>query len=147
MYEEMNLINSFYKNNMNLLIFGVSLPREKKIIYALPLLYGIGITSAKHICRYLGLAPQLTIGELTENQQFNIAKIIKENYVVEGNLEEQQKVNLQRYFNNGSIRGFRLRHGLPTNGQRTHSNAKTARRRSYIRKRNLHLKSFRFYLR
>ncbi len=118
---------------MNLVIFGVTLPREKKLIYALPLLYGIGFSRASQIARELGLPPQLSVGELTELQQFSIAKKIKEDFIVEGNLEEQLKQDLQRYQNNGSQRGYRLRHGLPVRGQRTHSNCKTARRRPYIR--------------
>lgn len=117
---------------MNLVIFGVTLPREKKVVYALPLLYGIGSSRAVKICRDLGIPFTLSIGELTELQQFSIAKKIKENYIVEGNLEEQLKLNLQRYYNNGSQRGYRLRNGLPVRGQRTHSNGKTARRRTYL---------------
>ncbi len=118
---------------MNLVIFGVTLSREKKIVYALPLLYGIGASRAYQICRELGLPPQLSIWELTELQQFSIAKKIKEDFFVEGKLEEQLKHDLQRYQNNGSQRGYRLRNGLPVRGQRTHSNGKTARRRPYIR--------------
>lgn len=118
---------------MNLVIFGVTLPREKKIEYALPHLYGIGKSSATTICRELGLPPQLSIKELTEEQQFIIAKKIKEDFCVEGNLEELLKQDLQRYKSNGSQRGFRLRNGLPVRGQRTHSNAKTSRRRTYAR--------------
>ncbi len=118
---------------MNLVIFGVTLQRDKKVSYALPLLYGIGQARAIQICRELGLPPQLTIGELTELQQFSIAKKIKEDFIVEGNLEEQLKQDLQRYQNNGTQRGYRLRNGLPVRGQRTHSNGKTARRRTYLR--------------
>ncbi len=119
---------------MNLVIFGVSLSHEKKVEYALPQLYGIGINRSRQICRELGLAPQLSVSNLTESQRFAIAKKIKDEYVIEGNLEEQLKQDLQRYYNSGSIHGYRLRHGLPVNGQRTHSNGKTARRRTYIRK-------------
>lgn len=118
---------------MNLVIFGVTLPRNKKLKYALPLLYGIGVTRAELICRELGLPPQLTISDLTETQQFAIAKKVKEDFIVEGNLEEQLKQDIQRYQNNGSLHGYRLRHGLPVRGQRTHSNGKTARRRTYLR--------------
>ena len=119
---------------MNLVIFGVTLPREKKVIYALPLLYGIGFKCAVQICRDLGLPKQLTIGELTENQQFELAKKIKDNFIVEGKLEELLKLDIQRYLNNGSQRGYRLRHGLPVRGQRTHSNGNTAYRRLHLNK-------------
>lgn len=119
---------------MNLVIFGITLPRNKKVAYALPALYGIGLSRAQQICQELGLSPSLTIKELTDIQQFVIVKKIKEEFIVEGNLEEQQKQDIQRYQANGSQRGYRLRNGLPVRGQRTHSNAKTARRRLHVRK-------------
>ncbi len=111
-----------------LIIFGVTLLKDKKIRYALPLLYGIGISSAKKICLELGYAPNLKIKDLTEEQQFEVAKKIKEEYRLENNLKEEVKGNIQRYITNGSIRGFRHRNKLPVRGQRTQSNAKTPRR-------------------
>jgi small subunit ribosomal protein S13 len=118
---------------MSLTIYGVSLVHKKKVIYALPKLYGIGVIRARQICRELGLVPQLTITQLTQIQKFKIVKIIKDTFVVEGNLDERLKQDIQRYQSNGSQRGYRLRNGLPVRGQRTHSNGKTARRRVYIR--------------
>jgi small subunit ribosomal protein S13 len=111
-----------------LVIFGVIIPKEKKIYYALPILYGIGRASALKICRELGFAPNLKVGDLTDTQQFDLAKKIKEEYRLESNLKEEIKGNIQRYISNGSIRGFRHRNKLPVRGQRTQSNAKTPRR-------------------
>ena len=61
-----------------LIIFGVRLQKQKKIVYALPQLYGIGISLSKKICCELNFAPELTIRQLTGKQQFEIAKKIKE---------------------------------------------------------------------
>jgi small subunit ribosomal protein S13 len=113
---------------MNLVLFGKNLPRKKKLIYALKLLYGIGLFRSKKICRDLGLPPEISIKNLTEFQKFTIAEKIKNEFVVEGKLEEQIKENINYYKSNGSIRGYRLRTGLPIRGQRTRTNAKTARR-------------------
>jgi small subunit ribosomal protein S13 len=109
-----------------LIIFGVKLINEKKIVYALPQLYGIGISLAKKICNELNFAPELTIKQLTGKQQFEIAKKIKEEFRVEENLKEIVKNNIQRYILNGSVRGFRHKNNLPVRGQRTHTNARTA---------------------
>jgi small subunit ribosomal protein S13 len=111
-----------------LVVFGVNFSKKKKVIYALPDLYGIGLASDKRTCAELGLSPQLKIGDLTEEQQFAIAKKVKEDFILEGILREQIKSNIQRYISNGSIRGFRHKNRLPVRGQRTQSNAKTARR-------------------
>ena len=114
---------------MSLIIFGKTLPQKKKIVFALTELYGIGISSSTSICRDLGLLPRLKIKDLTDIQQYQIAKKIKNEFIVEGTLEEHLKLIIQIYTNNGSRRGYRLRNGLPVNGQRTHSNGKTARKK------------------
>jgi len=113
---------------MSLIIFGCTLPQNEKIIYALTKLYGIGISSSISICRDLGLLPNLKVKDLTDTQQYLIAKKIKNEFIVEGTLEEYLKLIIQGYQGNGSRRGYRLRNGLPVNGQRTHSNGKTARK-------------------
>jgi small subunit ribosomal protein S13 len=106
----------------------------KKVAFALTTLYGIGIVRAQEICASLGLTPQLKIKDLTENQQIAIVKKVKDAFVIEGNLEEQIKLDLNHHQTNGSLRGYRLRNGLPVRGQRTHSNCKTARKRLSVRK-------------
>ena len=102
---------------------------NKKIIYALPILYGIGLTLSKRICRELNFAPELTIAKLTSQQKFEIAKKIKAEFRVEENLKELIKNNIQKYMSNGSLRGYRHKHHLPVRGQRTHTNAKTVKSR------------------
>jgi small subunit ribosomal protein S13 len=114
---------------MSFVIFGIKLPRNKKIPYALTELYGVGVSRGKEICNSLSLSPQLEIGELTSAQQFSMAKKLKEEYLLEGTLQEDLKKKIQRIQQSNSRRGYRLRNGLPTRGQRTHSNAKTARRK------------------
>ena len=69
---------------MNLVIFGLILPSNKKVIYALSRLYGIGHSSAKLICQDLSLLPELKIKDLTERQQYAIAKKIKDEFIVLG---------------------------------------------------------------
>lgn len=111
-----------------LIIFGVTIPKEKRVTYALPILYGIGTSAAKQICNDLGFAPGLKVADLTEEQQYELTKKVKEEFRLENNLREEVKGNIQRYITNGSIRGFRHRNKLPVRGQRTQSNAKTPRR-------------------
>jgi small subunit ribosomal protein S13 len=119
---------------MNLTIFGLTIAPNKKVAFALTALYGIGLARSNKICATLGITPQLKIKDLTESQQFSIAKRIKDNFIIEGNLEEQIKLDLNHHQTNGSQRGYRLRNGLPVRGQRTHSNGKTARKRLSVRK-------------
>ena len=111
-----------------LLIFGVTLPKDKKVRYALTNLYGIGKASAIKISKELGLSPELKIKDLIGEQQFLLAKKVKEEYRLEDNLREEVKSDVRRYMSNGSIRGSRHKHHLPVRGQRTKSNARTPRR-------------------
>ena len=119
---------------MNLIIFGLNMAPNKKVVFALTSLYGIGLARSKQICAFLGLTPELKIKDLTDRQQFAIAKRVKDAFIIEGNLEEQIKLDLNHHQTNGSQRGYRLRNGLPVRGQRTHSNGKTSRKRLSVRK-------------
>jgi small subunit ribosomal protein S13 len=111
-----------------LLIFGVTLDKDKKVIHALPKLYGVGKSSSIKICKELGFSPEIKVNQLTSEQQFHLSKKVKEEYRLEDSLREEIKGNVRRYMSNGSIRGFRHRNRLPVRGQRTHSNGKTPRR-------------------
>ena len=78
---------------MNLTIFGRTLPQHKKINFALTELYGIGRSSANEISRDLGFLPTLKVKDLTEIQKIQIAKKIKNEFLVEGGLEEEIKLS------------------------------------------------------
>ena len=53
------------------------------------------------------------------------AKIIEEQYRVEGDLRKEISFNIKRLMEVSAYRGLRHRRGLPTRGQRTHTNART----------------------
>ena len=70
----------------------------------------------------------MRVSDLTEKQQFLLIKKIKMELRIEENLRDMIKSNVQRLIANGSRRGFCHRNHLPVRGQRTHTNARTARR-------------------
>ncbi len=106
-------------------IAGVDLPRHKHIVYALPYLYGIGKAAARSICEKTGIAPNKMTEELTENEIRKIREIIDAELKVEGDLWRDVAMNIKRLMDLGCYRGLRHRRGLPVNGQRTHTNART----------------------
>ena len=106
-------------------IAGVDLPRHKQIAYALPYLYGIGRTSAFAICKRTGIAPTRLTEELTEGEIKKIREALEADYKVEGDLRREVQMNIKRLMDLGCYRGLRHRKGLPVNGQRTHTNART----------------------
>jgi small subunit ribosomal protein S13 len=106
-------------------IAGVDLPRHKHIAFALPYLYGVGRSAARVICEKAGIAPNKMTEELTENEIRKIREILEGEYKVEGDLRREVQMNIKRLMDLGCYRGLRHRKGLPVNGQRTHTNART----------------------
>ena len=106
-------------------IAGVDLPRHKQVAYSLPYLYGIGHALAKEICKKANIAPTKKTEELTEGEIKRIRELLETEYRVEGDLRREVQMNIKRLMDLGCYRGLRHRRGLPVNGQRTHTNART----------------------
>jgi small subunit ribosomal protein S13 len=106
-------------------IAGVDLPKKKKIEYALPYIYGIGLTLSRKILKDTGIDPNKRVYELTEDEVSILNKEIANNYVVEGELRKQVQLNIKELMDLGCYRGLRHRKGLPVRGQRTKTNART----------------------
>ena len=106
-------------------IAGVDLPRHKHIAYALPYLYGIGQATAKEICKKANIPANKKTEELTEAEIKRIRELLETEYRVEGDLRREVQMNIKRLMDLGCYRGLRHRRGLPVNGQRTHTNART----------------------
>ena len=106
-------------------VAGVDIPNEKKILYSLRYIYGIGPFFSGQILKEAGVDPDIKTRDLTEDQLSRIASVIDRNYVVEGSLRRQVQQNIARLRDIGCYRGLRHRRGLPVRGQRTRSNART----------------------
>ena len=106
-------------------IAGIDLPRNKKVEFALPYIYGIGLTLSKKILETSGVNPDTRVHELSEDQSLAIRNSIADMISVEGELRGQNSRNIKRLMDIGSYRGLRHRRGLPTRGQNTKNNART----------------------
>jgi small subunit ribosomal protein S13 len=106
-------------------IAGIDLPDNKKVLYALPHIHGIGPFSARRILAAAGIDPDRKVKDLSEEEVAEIRKEIDSNYTVEGELRADVSANIKRYIEIGSYRGARHRSGLPVRGQRTRTNART----------------------
>jgi len=105
-------------------IAGVDLPREKAVLYALPLLYGIGKHNVHDLVAKAQIDPRKKIKDLTETEIAHLREIIDRDFQVEGDLRREVQGNIRRLIEIGSYRGLRHRRGLPTRGQNTRSNAR-----------------------
>lgn len=106
-------------------IAGVDLPREKRIGIGLTYIYGIGDNRSAGILAKAGIAPEIKVKELTEEQVRQITQTIDAEGGVEGDLRKEISMNIKRLMDVGAYRGLRHRRGLPARGQRTSTNART----------------------
>jgi small subunit ribosomal protein S13 len=106
-------------------IAGVNLPREKRLEVGLTYIYGIGPATARKVCTELGLSADEKVRDLTDPEITKLRNYIDGNLQVEGDLRRERSQAIKRLQEIGTYRGFRHRRGLPVNGQRTKTNART----------------------
>lgn len=110
-------------------IAGVDVPPKKKIGFSLRYIYGVGPALAKKICEEAKIDENLRAAKLTDAQVAQIREIIDAKYRVEGDLRRDVQGNIKLLKDLGSYRGHRHIRHLPCHGQRTHTNARTAKGR------------------
>jgi len=107
-------------------IVGIDIPRDKKVPFALRYIHGIGPALAVKLCVEAKVDQNNRVRDLTEKQVIALRDAISNlGIVVEGELRSQTAMNIKRLKDLGTYRGIRHRKGLPANGQRTKTNART----------------------
>ena len=107
-------------------IVGVDIPRNKKIAFSLCYIHGIGMSTALEICKTAKIDTDKRVQDLSEKQISSIREVISSSEInVEGELRSLNAMNIKRLKDVGAYRGPRHRRGLPANGQRTKTNART----------------------
>ena len=106
-------------------ISGVDLPPNKQVWIGLTYIHGIGRTVSYEILEKVGVEATTKVKDLTEDEARRIRQEILDNHRVEGDLRKEVNQNIRRLMEIGCYRGVRHRRGLPTRGQRTHTNART----------------------
>ena len=106
-------------------IAGVNLPNKKRLEVGLTYIFGIGPSTSRQICAALGLSPDEKVRDLTDEEVTRCANYIDSNLQVEGDLRRERSQAIKRLGEIGAYRGIRHRRGLPVNGQRTKTNART----------------------
>lgn len=112
-------------------IAGVTIPDDKQLAYALPLIYGIGPTRAKEILTQAGIAFVKKGSELSAEEEQKV-RALAEGFTIEGELRREIGQNIKRLKDIRSARGIRHERGLPVRNQRTKTNSRT--RRGNVRK-------------
>ncbi len=106
-------------------IAGVDVPEDKRGEIALTEIYGIGRSRANEVLEEAEVDRDNRPREWTESETKRVRRIIEDEYTVEGQLRTEEQMNVKRLMDIGCYRGKRHRKGLPVNGQRTRTNART----------------------
>ncbi len=106
-------------------IAGIDLPPKKNVAIGLTAIYGVGRARALDVLSKAEVDRSIKVMDLTEDEARRIRKIITDEGGVEGDLRKEVTTHVRRLMEIGCYRGVRHRRGLPTRGQRTHTNART----------------------
>ena len=106
-------------------IAGVNIPTNKRVHIALTYIHGIGNTKAKEITSKIGIDESRRVNELSDDEVVKIREAIDSDFIVEGELRTQVRMNIKRLTDLGCYKGVRHRKKLPVHGQRTRCNART----------------------
>lgn len=106
-------------------IAGVNVPREKRVEIGLTYIFGIGRSTSNRILSKVEINPDTYVKDLTESEVAALRDIIEKELNVEGDLRRDRANNIKRLMEIACYRGLRHRRGLPVNGQRTKTNART----------------------
>jgi len=107
-------------------VLGTFLPDHKPVRYAIHSFKGIRHATAWRICALLGFHETLKMGEMTEGQLSALAHHLGE-MKLDNEISREVRDNIHRLRRIGSYRGRRHASGYPVRGQRTQTNAKTAK--------------------
>ena len=106
-------------------IAGVNIPLNKRVEIGLTYIYGVGRPTSNEVLAKLGISPDTYVRDLTEDEVAKLREHIDQNFQVEGDLRRERQQAIKRLMEIGAYRGLRHRRGLPVNGQRTKTNART----------------------
>lgn len=109
-------------------VSGIILPHKKHIRIALRSIFGVGATKSIQICQKININPATKVSDLTEQEVKAIQQAVNE-FQVEGELRRKIAMDLKRLKDIKCYRGIRHRRRLPVRGQRTRTNARTAKGR------------------
>jgi small subunit ribosomal protein S13 len=105
-------------------IAGINIPLNKRAEIGLTYIYGIGRSTSSKVLAEAGVEPDRKVKDLTEDEVRRLREKV-DDLLVEGDLRRERSQNVKRLMEIGSYKGLRHRRGLPANGQRTKTNART----------------------
>lgn len=106
-------------------ISGINIPLNKRVEIGLTYIYGIGQSRSRDLLAQAGIDPNTYVKNLTDDEVVKLRNLVDSDLTVEGDLRRERSQNVKRLMEIGAYRGLRHRRGLPVNGQRTKTNARS----------------------
>jgi small subunit ribosomal protein S13 len=106
-------------------IAGINIPLNKRAEVGLTYVYGIGRSKSLEVLKKAGVDPNTYVKDLTDDEIVKLREAIDDDLTVEGDLRRERSQDVKRLMEIGAYRGLRHRRGLPVNGQRTKTNARS----------------------
>ncbi len=106
-------------------IAGVNIPPQKRVEIGLTYIYGVGRSTSNKVLGTVGIDANTKVRDLTEEEIIRLRDAIDREVTVEGDLRRERSQNIKRLMDIGCYRGIRHRRGMPVNGQRTRTNARS----------------------
>lgn len=120
------------QNNSNIYLYGQRLYLNKGLVQSISKIFGIGVPRAKYIVKYLGFGTKIKLAHIGQERYSEnietLAYFIRKRYLVHVELKRANLLTRKRLNSIRHRRAFRYKNRLPVRGQRTKSNAKTARK-------------------
>jgi small subunit ribosomal protein S13 len=111
-------------------LFESELPKNKSVFLSLVHIYGLGKCKSFFICKRLGFSRNFKVENLSKEHSSRLIKTIEHlNLKLASDLKKSKLLATKKLIAMKSYKGSRKMRGLPARGQRTHTNAKTSRKR------------------
>nr|YP_009579054.1 ribosomal protein S13 [Vischeria stellata]QBK36843.1 ribosomal protein S13 [Vischeria stellata] len=102
--------------------------KNKNLLRGLCNIYGIGFSQAGLVCKSLGFQKKFLVNLLEEKDYIFIPYVVEKLRIkIKGELKRWLKLKIDNLSYLKTYRGSRHRQNLPVRGQRTHTNARTAK--------------------
>jgi small subunit ribosomal protein S13 len=114
-------------------IFESELSEKKRVNIALNSVFGLKKSSVRKIIKRIGFSNNFKLKNISNDQTAGLVKTINSLPIkISNDLKKHNFSILKALIDLKSIKSFRLNKGLPVRGQRTHTNAKTAKKKLYF---------------
>jgi len=112
-----------------LYILETELLEKKPLSVALKEIYGINTYYSNYFCKKIGVSNNFKVFELSSDQKIKLIRLIENSKCsINSDLKKSISLEKKKLINIKLYRGLRRIRGFPVRGQRTRSNAKTAKK-------------------